>query len=72
MTMPVAEQKSFDTDQVKDDKQIFHLLKDAIDEEGISKSNYLRLFYLVLILLFLIPYWVGLIKIGEWFINLLR
>ena len=60
--MPVAEQKSFDTIHVKDD----------IDEEVSSKSNHLRLVYIILILLFLIPYWIGLIKIGEWFINLIR
>jgi hypothetical protein len=72
MAMPVAEQKSFDTNHAKDNKQIFHLLKEAIDEEASSKSNPLRLVYLILILLFLIPYWIGLIKIGDWFIKLFR
>ena len=70
--MPLAEPEHFTADQHQYQKKQFNTLADKQENAKNGLRNIRGLVWSGIIFLFLVPYWVGVFKIGQWFFNLLQ
>ena len=70
--MTVAEQKHFTTSQAATKQHSYEFLKGRGGEVTGSCISFRGFVWFVVLFFFLIPYWIGLYKIAQWFFNVLN